>query len=154
MEKSFEDIFSECQVDMIHTCMKYVDFREEVEAVFVYTSKEDRVLGWDWFYKIKGKIIPKEKTNDALGGQRPFSQKSTGEGLDPMLEDIFEIQRACQEYGREMPTEMKIIYDTKTHRVNADYNYEPLIHDNPNLPWNGFGKWRDEEAARLGQVIK
>lgn len=42
-------------------------------------------------------------------------------------EDIKEMIKLCKEYKREMPTEIKMIFDVKANKLTADYNYE-LVH--------------------------
>jgi hypothetical protein len=44
-------------------------------------------------------------------------------------QDIKEMIKLCKEHDREMPTEIKMIYDVKTNKITADYKYE-LVHTN------------------------
>ncbi|TYR78600.1 hypothetical protein FZC66_18525 [Priestia megaterium] len=44
-------------------------------------------------------------------------------------ENIKEMIKLCKKYDREMPTEIKIVYDVKANKLTADYKYE-LVHTN------------------------
>jgi hypothetical protein len=44
-------------------------------------------------------------------------------------QDIKEMIKSRKEHDREMPTEIKMIYDVKTNKLTADYKYE-LVHTN------------------------
>jgi hypothetical protein len=44
-------------------------------------------------------------------------------------ENIKEMIKLCKEYDREMPTEIKTVYDVKANKLTADYKYV-LIHTN------------------------
>ena len=47
-------------------------------------------------------------------------------------EDIEEIETLCKEYEKDMPTEMKLIYDAKSGKFKAEYKYD-LIHTNEDI---------------------
>lgn len=42
-------------------------------------------------------------------------------------EDIEKIEILCKEFEREMPSEMKLIFDVKSGKFQAEYKYD-LIH--------------------------
>lgn len=130
MEKVFEDFFSELQADMVSICLEYVE--ERAEKIYIYCSFESRVIANDFFYKINGKIVKKHKLNDVLvKGQKEYDvsvirQKSV---LKIINDNIMALIKLCQEYQREMPTQIKLVYDITTGKLNADYSYN-LVYSN------------------------
>ena len=52
--------------------------------------------------------------------------------LQIISEDIERIEMLCKEYEKDMPTEMKLIYDTKSGKFKAEYEYD-LIHTNDDI---------------------
>ena len=43
--------------------------------------------------------------------------------------DIEKLVKICKEHNRDMPTEMKLIYDVKSKSLKADYRYD-LVYTN------------------------
>lgn len=130
MEKIFEDSFSELQADMVSICLEYVE--ERAEKIYIYCSFESRVVANDFFYKINGKIVKKHKLNDVLAeGQKEYDVSATRQrSVSKVINDnIMSLTKLCQEYQREMPTQIKLVYDVTTGKLNADYNYD-LIYSN------------------------
>ena len=159
MAKTFEDLFTEYQTDMISLSLEYVDYRKEVESVYIYVTSEDRMSACDAFYKIDGMIVPRWRVKYALkpGGERLCSDRREHNFLSIMGQTMTKLIKLCKEYGREMPTEIKIIYDTKTQKVDANYRYDLILTkdpDNMRAPQDGEEDWMAEEAAKLGQAYK
>lgn len=130
MGKVFEDYFSELQADMVSICLEYVEDR--AEKIYIYCSFESRVIANDFFYKINGKIVEKHKLNDVLTeGQKEYDVSVTRQGSVSKIinDDIMALIKLCQEYQREMPTQIKLVYDVVTGKLNADYSYD-LIYSN------------------------
>ncbi|MEC2077215.1 immunity protein YezG family protein [Metabacillus fastidiosus] len=128
--KEFEDKFSELQADMISICMEYVEDR--ADKVYVYASCEEGVISSRFFYLINNKYVECHKVNDALekGEERyDVSPKRGFMVLNILNEDIEKMKELCKEYEREMPTEMKLIYDVKSGKFKAEYKYD-LVYTN------------------------
>ncbi|MEX0136650.1 DUF600 family protein [Bacillus nitratireducens] len=131
--KEFEDRFSELQDDMISICMEYVEDR--ADKVYVYASREEGIISGSFFYCINKKYVKCHKVNDALedGDERyDVSPKRMLMVLRIICEDIEKIEELCKEYERDMPTEMKLIYDTKSGRFKAGYKYD-LVYTNDDI---------------------
>lgn len=43
--------------------------------------------------------------------------------------DIEKLVKICKKHNRDMPTEMKLIYDVKSKSLKADYRYD-LVYTN------------------------
>ena len=157
MAKVFEDLFTEYQTDMISLSLEFVDYRKEVETIYVHVSCEDRVASCDAFYKIDGTIVPRWGVKDVLKprGERLGADRREHNFLSIMGQTMTKLIKLCKEYGREMPTEIKIIYDTKTQKVDANYRYDLILTKDPdNTPLDSQEDWMAEEAAKLGQAYK
>ena len=128
--KEFEDKFSELQADMISICMEYVGDR--ADRVYVYGSCEEDMISSSFFYLINNKYVECHKVNDALknGDERyDVSTERQFTVLNIINDDVEKIEELCKEYKRDMPTELKLIYDVKSGRLQAEYKYD-LVHTN------------------------
>lgn len=144
--KEFEDRFSELQADMISICMEYVEDR--ADKVYVYASCEESIISSKFFYLVNNKYVKPHKVNDALedGDERyDVSTERQFMVLDILNEDIEKIKALCKEYERDMPTEMKLIYDVKSGNFKAEYKYD-LVYTNDDIKTASdiAGEWFEE----------
>lgn len=126
----FEDRFSELQADMISICMEYIE--ERAGKVYVYASCEESIISSKFFYLINNKYVKPHKVNDALAnGDKRYNVSSERQFmvLDILNEDIEKIKELCMDYEKDMPTEMKLIYDVKSGKFKAEYKYD-LVYTN------------------------
>lgn len=144
--KEFEDKFSELQADMISICMEYAEDR--ADKVYVYASCEESIFSSKFFYLVNNKYVKPHKMNDALedGNERyDVSTERQFMVLDILNEDIEKIKVVCKEYERDMPTEMKLIYDVKSGNFKAEYKYELVYtHDEIKTATHIFNDWFEE----------
>ena len=69
-----------------------------------------------------------------------------------MIEDIEKIERVCKQYGREMPTEIKLIYDIKKNELKATYAYENFWSESKTRCAQDIGdEWFDEVKESKNQ---
>lgn len=131
MGKIFEDYFSEYQADMVSICLEYVDSHADV--IYIYCSYESNTIYGDCFFEITKKVVKKHQLNDIKGKEEGFEYDVSEERqrglLDIISEDIEKIYTLCMKYGKDMPTEMKLVYDVKKNSLKADYCYENLWTD-------------------------
>lgn len=118
MEKTFEERFAEVQDKMIQACLEYVDNR--ADFAYIYASCEYPSVTSDFFYKINGNMVERHK----LGDGYDVSPKRQSACLHTLVECIHESEEVCKEYGKDMPTEMKIIYDIKNKKAEVAYRYD------------------------------
>lgn len=137
MGKVFEDYFSELQADMVSICLEYVF--ERANKIFIYCSHEEGLVSNDFFYNINGKIVERHKLNDALVNEEGNANFSYDISVDRQKavvkiinENIKELIILCRKYDREMPTEIKIVYDVQANKLAADYKYD-LVHTNDSI---------------------
>jgi poly(A) polymerase Pap1 len=132
--KVFEDYFSELQADMVSICLEYVF--ERANKIYIYCSHEEGLVSNDFFYNINGKIVERHKLNDALVNEEGNANFSYDISVDRQKavvkiinQNIKELIKLCRKYDREMPTEIKIVYDVQANKLAADYKYD-LVHTN------------------------
>ncbi|MEK4715662.1 MULTISPECIES: DUF600 domain-containing protein [Sporosarcina] len=132
MSKVFEDYFSEIQTDMVSICLEYVE--ERAEKIYIYCSFEEGIVSSDYFYNINGKVVERHKLNDMLSsGENNYDvsvQRQSGV-VKILNMDIKSVINLCKEYNREIPTEMKLIYNIEENRLKAEYKYELVYSDDP-----------------------
>jgi hypothetical protein len=131
--KEFESRFSELQADMISICMEYVEGR--ADKVYVYASCEESIISSSFFYLINDKYVECHKVNDALeDGEVRYNvtTKRQFKVLDIMNDNVEKIKVLCKECERDMPTEMKLIYDSKSGKLQAEYKYD-LMYTNDDV---------------------
>lgn len=88
-----------------------------------------------FFYKLNGKIVKKNKLNDViLEGQMKYDVSIARQkgAINIINDNIKALKKLCQEYQKEMPTQIKLIYDVTTNKLNADYRYEMIFSNDPN----------------------
>lgn len=148
--KEFEEIFSELQADMVSICLEYVEDR--ANKVFIYASKEEGVVSSSFFYLINDQYLECHKVNDALKiGEEKYdvSTERIFKVLDILTENINKISKLCKEFERDMPTEMKIVYDVTSSKVQAKYNYELVYSDDELKTAQSIAdQWFDEMSSK------
>ncbi len=146
----FEDQFSELQADMISICMEYVEDR--AEKVYVYASCEEGVVSSSFFYLINNTYVECHKVNDALNnGEEEYdvSQDRQFAVLDIINEDVEKIKELCKEHEKDMPTELKLIYDVKSGKLQAEYKYDLVYSDDEVKTADDIAEeWFDEVKAK------
>lgn len=122
MNKVFEDKFSEIQTDMIKICLEYANYSADI--IYIYASYEENIISCDYFYKINETLAERHKLNKIDSKKYDTSIQRQKACMKILNEDMKKLISACQEYKRDMPTEIKLIYDVKNNNVNANYEYD------------------------------
>ncbi|MED3987361.1 DUF600 domain-containing protein [Peribacillus simplex] len=119
---------------MVSICLEYVF--ERANKIYIYCSHEEGLVSNDFFYNINGKIVERHKLNDALVNEEGNANFSYDISVDRQKavvkiinQNIKELIKLCRKYDREMPTEIKIVYDVQAKKLAADYKYD-LVHTN------------------------
>ncbi|MCR6108923.1 DUF600 domain-containing protein [Bacillus sp. A301a_S52] len=152
MSKVFEDKFSELQADMVSICLEYVENR--ADEIYIYCSFEGNFMSCNFFYRINGKIVKKHKLNDVIGTNESFQYDTSSERqrgvMDIILEDIKKMGKLCEEYNRDMPTEIKLIYNVANNSLKADYRYDMVYSNDPDKVGSDiFLEWFDEIESNM-----
>ncbi|MDM5299793.1 DUF600 domain-containing protein [Bacillus pumilus] len=148
--KVFEDYFSELQTDMVAICLEYVD--NKADEIFIYCSYEPKMYVFDFFYKINGKVVHKHQLNEAVKElDSPHNQVydvSRDRQKDVLRignQNLKLIHKKCEEFNKDMPTEMKLNYNVKQNSLKGKYRYELVYSiDDELLPDDIFDLWFEE----------
>lgn len=148
--KVFEDYFSELQSDMVAICLEYVE--NKADEIFIYCSYEPEMYVFDFFYKINGKIVHKHQLNEAtkeLDSQHnqvyDVSRDIQRAALRIGNQNLKLIHKKCEEFNKEMPTEMKLYYNVNQNSLKGRYRYD-LVYTNDDelLPDDIIDLWFEE----------
>lgn len=149
--KVFEDYFSELQTDMVAICLEYVD--NKADEIFIYCSYEPKMYVFDFFYKINGKVVHKHQLNEAV---KELDSTHNNQVYDVSRErqkavlrignqNLKLIHKKCEEFNKDMPTEMKLSYNVKQNSLKGKYRYELVYSiDDELLPDDIFDLWFEE----------
>ena len=134
MSKVFEDYFSELQTDMVSICLEYVE--KKADKIYIYCSFEKGVISSDFFYCINDKVVRKHKLNDAVtmdsGKFRYDTSVARQKGVMNIInDDIEKLYKICNQYNKEMPTEIKLVYDVNKNSLKANYKYDLVYSNDP-----------------------
>lgn len=113
MKENFEDKFMEVQSDLISLCLELTD--SQVDKVYAYASIEKNSTMFNAFFERNGEILTLKQLNVESRTAMDFLRIGTG--------DLERIREVCQQYETQTPTEIKMFYDVKTRKFNADYQY-------------------------------
>jgi hypothetical protein len=126
MAEVFEDAFMEAQRNMLEIAYDYVDGR--ANKLYAFAFYENGENFFDYFFLIRGQLVKRNKVNDTLRpGEEPYDASGDRQ-VEHMKDGVAElrvIRKACQEYGRPMPVQMKLTYDMEQEELDADYSYDP-----------------------------
>ena len=146
MSKVFEDYLSELQIDMIDICLEYV--KDQGDNVYVYCSKENNMYSVGYFYKINGKMKERHKINEELP-ECDVSGNMQKAVMDILMKNWQEIEERCKEFNRPMPTEIRLEYDIKKNKADAQYQYENVYSKHPTKgPADIEMEWFDELSQK------
>lgn len=135
MKKGFEDKFMDLQSGLVSLCLEVTE--NKVDKIYAYASIEKDSLMFNAFFEVDNKIETLNTLNIDAELRKQFLQTGTM--------DLVNIKNLCQEYETPTPSEMKMFYDVKTGKYNADYEYGPLYTGENGLSARKmFMNWQDE----------
>lgn len=150
MGKVFEDYFSELQTDMVEICLEYVEDR--AEKIYIYSFFEGGVQSCNFFYKVNGKVVKKSRLNDVIvDGQEEYdvSIPRQCDVMEILNEDMVALRKLCEEHQREMPTQIKLIYDVSANSLNVDYSYDIIYSNHKNkMADDILEEWFESEKSK------
>ncbi|GFN31595.1 hypothetical protein [Paenibacillus xylaniclasticus] len=107
--------------------MEYVN--NKADTIFIYASNECRQYTTDVFYQINNTIVKKHELNNAgnsgdsqLKGTYDVSDERQITLLKICNDNLSKIKELFQKYNKEMPTEMKLIYDVSRNKLGYNYS--------------------------------
>ena len=148
MNRVFEDQLMDIQSDMISLSLEYVENKEE--TVYIYVVLEDGLVSFDVFYKIGGFISEKSDVNKYLSEKINDSDDIQFSLLEYGIEDAEKIEVLFEENSKEVPTEIRLVYDVKNNSLKSNYRYDAMYEKNEDLSVSDvFEAWIQEEKSKL-----
>ena len=145
----FEDEFSALQADMVDICNEYS--QGMADKIFIYAANEGMMLV-QHFYCINFNLYKCSKLNNArVKVNFDTSVGCQEQVLDILNEDIQKIESVCNKYEQPVPKLMKLIYEPKTKKFNAEYTYENQTSDKVSV-FDNYDAWFEEEQRRLEKI--
>ena len=136
------------QSDMISLSLEYVENKEE--TVYIYVVLEDGLVSFDVFYKIGGFISEKSDVNEYLSEKINDSDDIQFSLLEYGIEDAEKIEVLFEENSKEVPTEIRLVYDVKNNSLKSNYIYDAMYEKNEDLSVSDvFEAWIQEEKSKL-----
>ena len=144
----FEDQLMEIQSDMISLSLEYVENKAEI--VYIYVVLEDGLVSFDFFYKIGGFISEKSDVNEYLSEKINDSDDIQFSLLEYGIEDAEKIEVLFKKNSKEVPTEIRLVYDVKNNSLKSNYRYDAMYEKNEDLSVSDvFEAWIQEEKFKL-----
>ena len=144
----FEDQLMEIQSDMISLSLEYVENKAEI--VYIYVVLEDGLVSFDVFYKIGGFISEKSDVNEYLSEKINDSDDIQFSLLEYGIEVAQKIEVLFKENSKEVPTEIRLVYDVKNNSLKSNYIYDAMYEKNEDLSVSDvFEAWIQEEKSKL-----
>ena len=148
MNRVFEDQLMDIQSDMISLSLEYVE--NKAETVYIYVVLEDGLVSFDVFYKIGGFISEKSDVNEYLSEKINDSDDIQFSLLEYGIEDAEKIEGLFKENSKEVPTEIRLVYDVKNNSLKSNYRYDAMYEKNEDLSVSDvFEAWIQEEKSKL-----
>ena len=148
MNRVFEDQLMDIQSDMISLSLEYVE--NKAETVYIYVVLEDGLVSFDVFYKIGGFISEKSDVNEYLSEKINDSDDIQFSLLEYGIEDAEKIEVLFEENSKEVPTEIRLVYDVKNNSFKSNYRYDAMYEKNEDLSVSDvFEAWIQEEKSKL-----
>ena len=123
----FEDLFSAFQSEMIRQGIALAEHR--AEKIYIYSDLEDGAFTAQPLFRINGEYYTEGGIAKAVKEGKMTSSLSKQEKSDirwTIMAYAVAVRWLCRDYGRDIPTVIKLIYDAKTRQVRAQYGYERL----------------------------
>ena len=148
MNRVFEDQLMDIQSDMISLSLEYIE--NKAETVYIYVVLEDGLVSFDVFYKIGGFISEKSDVNEYLSEKINDSDDIQFSLLEYGIEDAEKIEVLFEENSKEVPTEIRLVYDVKNNSLKSNYRYDAMYEKNEDLSVSDvFDAWIQEEKSKL-----
>jgi len=142
MGKVFEDRLSGYLADMVGIAAEYAAGR--ADEIFIHGACEEGMSSFDFFFRIGDRVVQKEHLSGDATVESETEDARLSAALNFGLDHIDGIAQACEDSGRDLPTEMRLHYHVATHRLTTQFRYDRLFSDDPErLPGDVFDAWMD-----------
>ena len=137
----FEDKLSEIQTDMISLALELAE--DKIDTAYIYGSYENNSLSFNSFFAQDNKVYTINKL-DQLGIEN-LTKDRMFQYLEIGISDLERFITLFQEYKKQAPTQLKLVYDNVNKKANAKYSYEIFYSNSDSLtPEDIFMEWYNE----------
>lgn len=137
----FKDKLSEIQTDMISLALELAE--DKIDTAYIYGSYENNSLSFNSFFAQDNKVYTINKL-DQLGIEN-LTKDRMFQYLEIGISDLERFITLFQEYKKQAPTQLKLVYDNVNKKANAKYSYEIFYSNSDSLtPEDIFMEWYNE----------
>ncbi len=137
MKPGYEEAFSNLQSDYISLCLEYAEGK--AEEVFAYLYRTETMRMFNVFFRSDGKI---------LAASQLVTSCNDEELMETGRNDISKLEEICSEYEAAVPNEIRMHYDVKTGKYDAEVAYEDYSIKDKVTPFQVFMNWLKEERVK------
>lgn len=136
----FEDKLSQLQEDMITIALEYSGYK--VAKIYLFGSHENNSFYFNAFFKV-GKLYYKKHQLKEFEIDTSIDRQS--KFIDIALDNYIKICEIFSDYKKEVPTQLKIIYDNENQKASGKFSYN-LYHSSSDIltPDDIFDQWFEE----------
>lgn len=128
--RTFEDKIMEQQKDMLSICLEYSN--EEADNIYIYCSMEEGAYSVGYFFAVNNRVFSREKLSEAIKNVDD-SGNAQGQVLDILMKDLLKLNSIFKADNQKAPTEIKLKFDVKNNKFNAEYRYDSVITGNTDI---------------------
>ncbi|TGM74294.1 hypothetical protein EHR01_12390 [Leptospira mtsangambouensis] len=136
------DLQSLCK-EAIETAFNFIKNNEkETDVIYFFGTEEQKVSSTGVFYKINKNIVELHEVNNALKKKVDNSNSNISTLLNKNLDILYNILTLFKQNNREIPTQIKIIYNIKENKleIKLDYKFHFSNHKTKR-PSDIFDEW-------------
>lgn len=132
MAKVFEDEFMEIQSDMVSLALEALETANAtVDKIYIYAFGTRQQDFFNLFFQKDGKVLSNHQAGIADDVMEQL--------LDFGIEDIEKLLEVCEQYKRQAPCQLKLVYDCASGHFDGDYSYDEKL-----VPCERFEAWETE----------
>ena len=137
----FEDLLMEIQSDLVSLVLEYSN--SQIDEIYLYGYMGEGSYFFNLFFKKNGKIIRLNQINDFLSENEIIddSRDRQIQLLELGIDNLEKIEILFENNKKEVPTEIKIIYNKSSNSLKSKYSYSPISDDTSELEL--FNNWYD-----------
>lgn len=134
MSQVFEDEFMQWHASLVGLCKELAAGR--ADTIYIYCCMEKCEKMFDAFFSANGTVYTTGELNVPDDVQWQF--------LDYGMQDMLQIIAVCKKHGRPAPTEIKMVYDVRTRRLQTKYRYQEYLDAEGICSEQVFWRWIKE----------
>ena len=137
----FEDLLMEIQSDLVSLVLEYSN--SQIDEIYLYGYMGEGSYFFNLFFKKNEEIIRLNQINDFLSENEIIddSRDRQIQLLELGIDNLEKIEILFENNKKEVPTEIKIIYNKSSNSLKSKYSYSPISDDTSELEL--FNNWYD-----------